>query len=96
MIIKFKIVLINSLGNSKVEDISDEYEMAGVNLRCRDCPLFQPVRKMDGTIDKRAKWGGCEFSPFGYGQTTKDSRACNTLFEMINSGEVKLCLNSED
>lgn len=75
-----------------MEELSDEYEAVGIKLSCQDCPLFQPVRKMDGTIDKRAKWGGCEYSPLGYGQTTKQSKACNRLYEMINSGEVKLCL----
>ena len=77
---------------SFIEDISDEYAAVGIKLKCQDCPIFKPVRKMDGTIDKRAKWGGCEYSPLGYGQTTKCSSACNRLFEMINSGEVRLCL----
>ena len=75
-----------------LEELSDEYEEVGIKLTCQACPMFQPVRKMDGTIDKRAKWGGCEYSPLGYGQTTKQSKACNRLYEMINSGEVKLCL----
>ena len=75
-----------------MEDLSDEYEAVGVKLKCQDCPLFQPVRKMDGSIDKRAKLGGCEYSTLWYGQTTKCSNACNSLFEMINSGEVRLCL----
>ena len=74
------------------EDVSDEYEAAGIKLTCQMCPLLRPVLKSDGTIDKRAKWGGCEYSPLGYGQTSRESRACNRLFEMINSGEVKLCL----
>ena len=71
-----------------MEELADEYEAVGIKLSCQDCPMFQPVRKMDGTIDKRAKWGGCEYSPLGYGQTTKQSKACNRLYEMINSGEV--------
>lgn len=75
-----------------MEELADEYEAVGIKLSCQDCPLFQPVRKMDGTIDKRAKWGGCEYAPLGFGQTTKCSKACNRLYEMINSGEVKLCL----
>lgn len=75
-----------------MEELADEYEAVGIKLSCQDCPMFEPVRKMDGTIDKRAKWGGCEYSPLGYGQTTKQSKACNRLYEMINSGEVKLCL----
>ena len=77
---------------TKCEDLSDEYSEIGINLTCQRCPLFQPVLKADGTIDKRSKWGGCDYSPLGYGQTCKTSRACNRLFEMINSGEVTLCL----
>lgn len=79
-----------------MEELADEYEAVGIKLSCQDCPMFQPVRKMDGTIDKRAKWGGCEYSPLGYGQTTKQSKACNRLYEMINSGEVKLCLSESE
>ena len=77
---------------SILEELSDEYAQVGIKLTCQSCPLFQPVRKADGTIDKRAKWGGCDYSPLGYGQTTKCSKACNRLYEMINSGEAKLCL----
>ena len=46
-----------------MEELADEYEDVGIKLSCQDCPMFQQVRKMDGTIDKRAKWGGCEYSP---------------------------------
>ena len=74
------------------EELSDEYEEVGINFTCQACPMFKPALKADGTIDKRAKWGGCEYSPLGYGQTTKQSKCCSRLFEMINSGEVKLCL----
>ena len=74
------------------EELSDEYEEVGIKLTCQRCPMFEPVLKADGTIDKRATWGGCEYSPLGYGQTTKQSKCCSRLFEMINSGEVKLCL----
>ncbi|WP_405341501.1 hypothetical protein [Ruminococcus sp.] len=75
-----------------LEDVSDEYEAAGIKLTCQMCPLFRPMLKLDGTIDKRAKWGGCDYALGGHGQTCKTSRACNRLFEMINSGEVELCL----
>lgn len=74
------------------EGLDDEYEQAGIRLTCSRCPLFQPTRKSDGTIDKRAKWGGCEYSPLGFGQTSKTTRACNRLYEMINNEEVTLCL----
>lgn len=77
------------------EDLCDEYEERGVRLKCGQCPLFRPQLNRDGSIDRRAKWGGCDYSPLGYGQTSKESSACNRLFEMLNSGEVRLCLESE-
>lgn len=72
------------------EDLSDEYEGVGVKLTCQDCPMFEPLTKMDGTIDLRAKKGCCPFAQFG--RTFRESRACSKLFEMLNSGEVRLCL----
>ena len=73
-----------------VEELSDEYELQGVRLTCQDCPMFQPLLKQDGTKDKRAKWGDCPFAHFG--RTSRNSSACSRLFEMMNSGEVRLCL----
>ena len=72
------------------EDLSDKYESAGVTLTCQDCPCFGPAIKADGTEDFRAKKGSCPHSP--YRMTRRDSSACDTLFKMINRGEVKLCL----
>lgn len=75
---------------SIVEELSDEYELQGVRLTCQDCPLFKPLLKADGTRDKRAKWGDCPFAHFG--RTSRDTSVCSKLFEMLNSGEVRLCL----
>lgn len=72
------------------EDLTDEYRLKGVNLSCQDCPLFQPIKKADGTEDKRIKWGDCEHAHMG--RTLRDKGACDKLFQMINSGEVRLCL----
>ena len=72
------------------EELSDEYELQGVKLTCQDCPIFQPLLKADGTKDKRAKWGDCPLAH--YGRTSRDSSVCSRLFEMLNSGEVRLCL----
>lgn len=72
------------------EELSDEYELQGVKLTCQDCPLFEPLMKKDGTKDKRAKWGECPIAH--YGRANRDSSCCSRLFEMMNSGEVRLCL----
>ena len=72
------------------EDLVDQYDLAGVRLSCGACPFFEPRLNMDGSEDKRAKWGACPCA--SYGRTSRTSIACNRLFEMLNSGEVKLCL----
>ena len=72
------------------EDLADQYELAGVRLRCEACPFFRPRQNNDGSEDKRTKRGACPCAP--YGQTTRESIVCNRLFEMLNSGEVRLCL----
>lgn len=76
--------------NNKIpETISDVFEMDGVNFVCGQCPNFKPVTRDDGEVDKRCKWGDCEF---GYlGRTAKDSAACDKLYEMIRERSVKLC-----
>lgn len=76
---------------TRIKDcIQDDYYERGVRLSCQDCPLFSPVLKRDGTEDKRIKWGDCPHKEFG--RTYRDSSACDKLFQMINSGEVRLCL----
>ena len=76
------------------ESLSEEYAMKGVRLTCQDCPFFLPMLKADGTEDHRAKWGGCPFTE--YKRTSKCSGACDKLFEMLNNGEVRLCLGSTE
>lgn len=73
------------------ESLAEEYEAQGVKLTCQDCPYFCPTIKADGTVDQRSKWGGCHLSE--YGRTAKDSAVCDTLFQMLNNGEVRICLN---
>ena len=75
------------------ETLAEEYEMQGVHLTCEDCPYFCPTIKADGSLDQRAKWGGCHLAE--YGRTDKRSRACEKLFEKLNNGEVKLCVDTE-
>jgi len=72
------------------EDISDEYELQGLRITCQDCPFFTPILKADGSEDKRIKYGNCPISE--YGRANKTSRACNELFQLINTGEVQLCV----
>ena len=72
------------------EELSDEYRLQGVKLTCDDCPYFERAKKRDGSEDLRKNFGTCPF----YGLEHKRSSACEKLFQMINSGEVKLCLEN--
>ena len=64
-----------------------------LNLKCRDCPMFEPVRTKDGKPDRRTSFGFCRFAPEG--QTVGTMSACSKLFKMINEREVKLCLRED-
>lgn len=72
------------------EDLSDEYHAVGVRLLCEDCPYFKPLTKRDGTEDHRKSFGTCPFQNDGIAH--RKMHACETLFKMLNAGEVKLCL----
>ena len=76
------------------ETLGDEYALEGVNLRCGACPYFKPFMKSDGTVDKRQKSGECKYA--NYGKTARDARACDRLFDLLNSGEAKICLKESD
>ena len=75
------------------ETLAEEYAVQGVRLTCEDCPYFVPAVNRNGTEDRRAKWGGCPISETG--KTRKCSAACDELFQMINNGEVRLCINTK-
>ena len=78
---------------SEAEDIEDEYELRGVRLTCQDCPFYEPILKANGELDGRVKYGNCPYTE--YGRAYRDSRACSTLFQKLNNGEVRLCLGTE-
>jgi hypothetical protein len=72
------------------EDLQEVFELEGAGFFCGMCPFFKAMTKKDGTADSRNKHGLCPMSKFG--KTRADSRACERLYQMIMSGEVKLCL----
>ena len=78
---------------SAPETLAEEYAAQGVRLTCEDCPFFVPMYKSDGTVDQRAKWGGCPWRETK--RALKTAQACDKLFEMLNNGEVKLCASIE-
>ena len=71
------------------EDLSDAWSLKGVRLTCSQCPFFEPIEKQDGTPDQRRKWGKC---PCADGlRAYSDGPACDSLFKMLNNGEVAIC-----
>ena len=76
------------------ENLVEEYEAEGVRLTCQDCPFFEPRTNRDGSVDLRARWGDCKAIE-GEVMTKRDSRVCDKLFQMLNNGEVQLCLSTE-
>ena len=62
-------------------------------FKCKDCPMFEPVLKRDGTADRRMTIGRCPFANEGH--TLTYSNACERLYEMIKDREVKLCLRED-
>ena len=75
------------------EDLTEGYSLQGVRLTCQDCPFFSPIRKTNGTVDGRIKYGDCPFTE--HGRAYRDSSACTTLYQKLNNGEVRLCLSTE-
>ena len=76
------------------ESLSDQWEMDGCSFGCSDCPCFEPILNKDGSENRVVKYGNCKYSQ--YGRTYKTTQACDVLFKLINSGEVKLCFAESD
>ena len=74
---------------ARVEVPEEPITEKGIRFTCADCPYFEPIRKGDGTADRRKKYGDCAFSK--YGRTFKTSAACDILYRGIENGEVALC-----
>lgn len=72
------------------DSINTGFDNVGISFKCRDCPYFEPLKKRDGTPDRRTTFGLCSFAVDG--QTISSAKACKKLFEMIKEKEVVLCL----
>lgn len=60
----------------------------GIRFTCGDCPMFEPERNSDGTVDRRKKWGGCPYALME--RTFRDSEACDNLYIGIRNGDIGL------
>lgn len=75
------------------EDLREEYSLKGVDLHCQDCPFFEPLRNKNGSINRAAKRGDCIFAEYGF--TSRDARACERFFKMLNRGDLKIVKGEE-
>lgn len=66
----------------------------GIILKCINCPHFKPTLKKDGSVDGRARVGGCEMSE--YGKTYLDSDACEILYRLIQNGGARICFTDSE
>ena len=66
----------------------------GIILKCIDCPYFEPTLKKDGSVDARARTGGCKNAEFG--RTYLDSDACAVLDQLIKNGGAKICFTESE
>lgn len=71
------------------ETVAEQFELKGCCFHCEDCPEFQATLKEDGTEDKRAKYGECQYAEMG--RTYRDSKACDMLYTLIKNGRIGLC-----
>ena len=71
------------------ETISEASEMAGVCFVCGQCPNYKPMKTADGEVDRRCKYGDCDYADMG--RTKASTPACDELYELIREGSVKLC-----
>ena len=62
----------------------------GIRFTCADCPFLNAK----GEVNGRIKYGNCPYSE--YGRTYKTTPACDVLYNMINNGEVRLCLSESE
>lgn len=86
--------LIARISFLQTDDVPESAQSeTSINLKCRDCPMFEPARKRDGTPDRRTELGRCPYSNDGY--AIRSSKACGKLYQMINEREVKLCLRED-
>ena len=74
----------------KPECLAEEYELVGAGFLCKQCPMYATPLKADGSIDQRTKFGKCMAKD--YCKVLGEQRACEKLYQMIQSEEVVLCV----
>lgn len=62
---------------------------SGIRLTCADCPMLEPIRKENGEIDGRYKYGNCPHTTW---RAYMNNPACDVLYVAIKNGGIRLCL----
>lgn len=76
------------------EVIETKPSESGIKFTCADCPCFEYERNVDGSIDRRKKWGGC---PYAFMErTTLTTAACDVLYNGIKNGDIGLFFKEGD
>lgn len=71
------------------ETVAEASELKGVSFVCGQCPYYQPMKTADGEVDKRRRYGDCDFAETG--RTKCTAPACNELYELIKEGGARIC-----
>ena len=68
------------------ETIEDQYALAGVSYRCRNCPHFEWPMTKAGRVNRITKKGGCRFASLGI--SYRDGFACEYFYKQMINGEL--------
>lgn len=71
------------------ETVAEASELKGVSFVCGQCPNYRPMMTADGEVDKRCKYGDCDYADMG--RTKQSTPACEELYELIKEGSVRIC-----
>ena len=82
-----------SINEAQPETIAEEYQTKGIKFTCKHCPNFKPILKEDETVDKRCRYGDCDYADMG--RTKKDAPACDLLYNILEECNVKIVFDEE-
>lgn len=68
------------------ETIEDQYALAGISYRCRNCPHFEWPRTRTGEINRVTKEGGCRYASLGI--SYRGTFACEYFYRQMINGEL--------
>ena len=67
------------------ETAQDELLMQGLHFTCEECPRFEPVLNLDGSVKRTSKQGSC----FLEDRAWRDSCVCEWFCKQFLRGEIR-------